>query len=89
MENGYSTREHKESKQLIGDCAIKLDPYDTRIAEIDHHFHLSLEKKGYAKEADDGASVFSFWHKGVHRVVEIVDAENTASICLLNRDYFR
>jgi len=26
--------ENKETKQLIGDCAIKLDQYDTRIAEI-------------------------------------------------------
>ena len=26
--------ENIETKQLIGDCAIKLDQYDTRIAEI-------------------------------------------------------
>ncbi len=81
--------EHIENKQLIGDCAIKLDAYDTRIAEIGITISHLEQKKGYAKEVMMGLLSFLFDTKGVHRVVEIVDAENTASICLLNSIGFR
>jgi len=81
--------EHKEKRQLIGDCAIKLDPYDTRIAEIGITISHLEQKKGYATEVMMGLLSFLFDTKGVHRVVEIVDAENTASICLLNSIGFR
>lgn len=81
--------ENKESGRLIGDCAIKLDPYDTRIAEIGITISHLEQKKGYAKEVLLGLLTFLFDEKEVHRVVEIVDAENTASICLLNSIGFR
>ncbi|MBK7220030.1 MAG: GNAT family N-acetyltransferase [Saprospiraceae bacterium] len=81
--------EHIENKQLIGDCAIKLDAYDTRIAEIGITISHLEQKKGYAKEVMMGLLSFLFDTKEVHRVVEIVDAENTASICLLNSIGFR
>lgn len=81
--------ENKESGRLIGDCAIKLDPYDTRIAEIGITISHLEQKKGYAKEVLLGLLAFLFDEKEIHRVVEIVDAENTASICLLNSIGFR
>lgn len=75
--------ENRSTKQLIGDCAIKLNQYDVRIAEvgitISHHEH----KKGYAKEALIAILTFLFETQNIHRVVEIVDAENNASISLL------
>jgi [ribosomal protein S5]-alanine N-acetyltransferase len=42
--------ENRETSQLIGDCAIKLDSYDTRIAEIGITISHLQQKKGYAKE---------------------------------------
>ena len=81
--------ENIETQKLIGDCAIKLDLYDIRIAEIGitiSHFH---QKKGFAKEVLTGILNFLFYTKEIHRVVEIVDVENTASINLLKSLGFR
>ncbi len=75
--------ENVETSQLIGDCAIKLDLYDTRIAEIGITISHFEQKKGFAKEVLHGILTFLFTTKEIHRVVEIVDAENIASINLL------
>ena len=81
--------EHIETKQLIGDCAIKLDQYDTRIAEIGITISHLEQKKGFAKETLLGILTFLFGTKKLHRVVEIVDAENIASINLLKSTGFK
>ena len=81
--------ENIETRQLIGDCAIKLDQYDTRVAEIGITISHLEQKKGYAKEVLIGVLTFLFDTKEIHRVVEIVDAENTASINLLKNTGFR
>ena len=81
--------ENKETKQLIGDCAIKLDQYDTRIAEIGITISNFEQKKGFAKEVLLGILTFLFDKKEIHRVVEIVDAENIASINLLKSTGFK
>lgn len=81
--------ENKETRQLIGDCAIKLDQYDTRIAEIGITISHIEQKKGYAKEVLLGILTFLFDIVKIHRVVEIVDAENIASINLLKSTGFR
>lgn len=81
--------ENNSTGKLIGDCAIKLDPYDIRIAEIGITISHLEQKKGYAKEALSGILTFLFHEKAIHRVVEIVDAENTASIGLLESIGFR
>jgi len=81
--------ENSETRQLIGDCAIKLDQYDTRIAEIGITISHLEQKKGYAKEVLIGVLTFLFDTKEIHRVVEIVDAENIASISLLKSIGFK
>lgn len=81
--------ENSKTKQLIGDCAIKLDQYDTRIAEIGITISHLKQKKGYAKEVLLGILTFLFDTKEIHRVVEIVDAENIASINLLKSTGFK
>lgn len=81
--------ENKETKQLIGDCAIKLEQYDTRIAEIGITISHLEQKKGYAKEVMIGILTFLFDTKEIHRVVETVDAENIASINLLKSTGFK
>ena len=81
--------ENNETRRLIGDCAIKLDQYDTRIAEIGITISHLEQKKGYAKEVLMGVLTFLFDTKEIHRVVEKVDAENIASISLLKSIGFK
>ncbi|MFZ5946770.1 MAG: GNAT family N-acetyltransferase [Stygiobacter sp.] len=81
--------EKTETRQLIGDCAIKLDLYNPRIAEIGITISHLEQKKGYAKEVLIGVLTFLFDTVKIHRVVEIVDAENVASINLLKSTGFR
>lgn len=75
--------------KLVGDCAIKLDQKDTRIAEIGITISPAEQKKGYAKETLTTILDFLFSLKNFHRVTEIVDAENIASIQLLKSVGFR
>lgn len=81
--------EHKDTKKLIGDCAIKLDEYDIRIAEIGITLSHTEQKKGFAKETMKEILKFLFSLKDFHRVVEIVDAENENSIKLLENCGFK
>ncbi len=81
--------EKKETKKIIGDCAIKLNPLDTRIAEIGITISHLEQRKGYAKEVLLSILTFLFDVKGIHRVVEIVDVNNIASIKLLESTGFK
>jgi len=81
--------EKKETGKIIGDCAIKLELNDSRIAEIGITISHLEQRKGYAKEVLFGILTFLFDVKGIHRVVEIVDVENTASIKLLESSGFK
>lgn len=81
--------ENKAKKQVMGDCAIKLDKHDTRIAEIGITISHLEQQKGYAKEALKGLLNFLFHQKNIHRVIAITDAENTASVNLLKSIKFR
>lgn len=81
--------ENIATRQLIGDCAIKLDRYNTRIAQIGITISHLEQKKGFAKEVLLGILAFLFDTKEIHRVVEIVDTENIASINLLKSTGFK
>ncbi len=81
--------ENKETKKLIGDCAIKLEETDIRIAEVGITISHTEQKKGYAKETLKSILTFLFSIDDFHRVVEIVDTENEASIKLLESIGFR
>ena len=81
--------ENKQTGKLIGDCAIKLDQYDIRIAEIGITVSHTEQKKGYAKETLIAILNFLFGIEDFHRATEIVDVENTASIQLLKTVGFK
>lgn len=81
--------ESKEAHTLVGDCAIKLHQYDPRIAEIGITISHQQQKKGFARETLLGILGFLFNIKRLHRVVEIVDVDNIASINLLKSTGFR
>lgn len=81
--------EHIETGKLIGDCAIRLDQHDRRIAEIGITISHLEQKKGFAKEALTGIMAFLFDQQNIHRIVETVDADNLASLGLLKSTGFR
>ena len=81
--------ENRETKKLIGDCAIKLDENDIRIAEVGITISHTQQNKGYAKETFKAIQNFLFSIDNFHRIVEIVDVENIASIKLLESLGFR
>ncbi len=81
--------ENKYTGHLIGDCAIKLDQYDSRLAEIGITISHTQQRNGYAKEALMGILNFLFNLEDFHRVTEIVDTENEASIKLLESIGFK
>jgi len=81
--------ENRATKKLIGDCAIKLHADDTRIAEIGITISHREQQKGYGREVLLSLLSFLFDEKRIHRVVEITDADNTASIQLLKCTGFR
>ncbi|MEO6550512.1 MAG: GNAT family N-acetyltransferase [Ferruginibacter sp.] len=81
--------ENKTTSNLIGDCAIRLQLTQPRIAEIGITISWHEQNKGYARESLLGIMAFLFGAKGIHRVVEIVDAKNIASINLLKGIGFR
>ncbi|CAN5553592.1 GNAT family protein [soil metagenome] len=81
--------ENKITGKIIGDCAIKLDGNDSRIAEIGITISHLEQKKGYAKESLVAVLDFLFNIEDFHRVVEIVAIENTASVNLLKTFGFK
>lgn len=81
--------EEIKTNNLIGDCAIKLNGNDTRMAEIGITISHLHQKKGFAREAMIGILQFLFDIRNIHRVVETVDAENIASINLMKSIGFR
>jgi len=76
------------SGHLVGDCGLYLDK-DLQQAQIGITISHLEQKKGYAKEALLGIMAFLFEVRGIHRITETVDADNTASIQLLKSAGFR
>jgi [ribosomal protein S5]-alanine N-acetyltransferase len=79
----------KESNRLIGDCAVKLQEHEPRIAELGCTISPSFQKKGYAREILLRLMRFLFEENEIHRIVETTDAENISSIKLLESIGFR
>ena len=81
--------ERQDTGQLIGDCALHLHADDPRIGEIGITLSPQGRGQGYAQETMRALLDFLFTKHQLHRVVETVDAENTASIKLLESLGFR
>jgi RimJ/RimL family protein N-acetyltransferase len=74
---------------LVGDCAIYLHASDSRIAELGISISHLHQRQRYAKETMLGLMNFLFSNKGIHRIEETVDAENIASIHMMESLLFR
>ncbi|GLB48228.1 GNAT family N-acetyltransferase [Neptunitalea lumnitzerae] len=81
--------EEVANNKLIGDCAIRLYEHEPRIATIGITISHLEQQKGFAKEAMLGILSFLFNEKQLHRVEEIIDVENKASIALIESLGFR
>jgi RimJ/RimL family protein N-acetyltransferase len=75
--------ENAATQTIIGDCAVKLDTHDPRMAEIGITVSHRYQKRGYAREALRGILQWLFEVKQLHRVIAIADAENIPSLALL------
>ena len=81
--------EQIDTNTLVGDCAIKLEAHDPRIAQIGITINPDHQNKRIAKEAMIGLMTWLFEIKKIHRIFEIVDVENYNSIKLLESLHFR
>jgi [ribosomal protein S5]-alanine N-acetyltransferase len=81
--------ENIHTGQLVGDCAIYLQPADSRIAETGITISHIYQRQGFAKETMQGMLGFLFREKGIHRIIETVDTQNNASIRMLKSLSFR
>lgn len=75
----------KETNRLIGDCALKLDAFEPRNAEVGCNLSCDFQKRGMATEAFHRLLDYAFRELKVHRISAITDCENIASIKLLER----
>jgi len=64
---------------LMGDCAIKRNEYESRIAEIGITLDWPYHGAGYAKEAISGLVSYAFDKLELHKIVAVVDIRNIAS----------
>lgn len=81
--------EEKATEKLIGDCSLKLDKKDYRIAEVGITISHNQQQNGFAKEVILAILDYLFAVRNIHRIVETVDAENIASIKLMESIGFR
>ena len=77
------------ANKLIGDIGLKPETNDARIVEFGVSMSRKYQKHGYATEALTGIFDYLFTEKAVHRIVGIVDVENTSVIRLIERLKFR
>ena len=73
--------------KLIGDCAIKFA--DDSHAEIGITISHLEQQNGFGSEAMNGILGYLFDVVGLHRIVEITDVKNLASISMLESVGFR
>ena len=77
--------ELKATGTLIGDCYFTMNAHDHRQAEIGFTLSRDYQGNGYATEAVSYFLDYAFQTFDLHRVIAITDAENSASVALLER----
>lgn len=71
--------------QILGDCAVRIDENDARIAELGIALAPEFQSKGYASETFNALFNFLFSNRGIHRACTHVDPRNHASMALMER----
>ena len=75
----------REGDALIGDCALRLDEAQPRIAEIGYTLSRASQGCGYAGEALGAMLDWAFATLALRRVRALTDTRNAPSIALLER----
>jgi len=75
----------KETGDLIGDCALRVDEHEPYRAEIGFTLARESQGRGFASEAVSRLLDYAFDTLGLHRVVAIADCRNAPSVALLER----
>lgn len=81
--------ELKETGQLIGDFAIKIDAKDYSQAEIGFNLAPRYHKQGFASEAVLCILDYLFVELNLHRVYAMVDSQNKAAGSVLKKTGMR
>ena len=79
----------KSEKKLIGDIGIKPEAGQPQTVECGISFSTKYQGKGLAKEALTKVFDYLFAEKNIHRIIGIVDVENTSAVRLLENMHFR
>jgi len=77
--------ESKDTGDLIGDCALRVDEHEPYRAEIGFTLAREHQGRGFASEAVSRLLDYAFDTLGLHRVVAIADRRNAPSWALLER----
>lgn len=70
---------------LIGDCAVKLDPYQEKIVEIGITVRKEYHKQGYAYEGLSLLIDYLFREMHIHKIQAEIDSRNFASQALFEK----
>jgi RimJ/RimL family protein N-acetyltransferase len=77
--------ESKQTGDLIGDCALRVDKDEPYRAEIGFTLAREHQGRGFALEAVSRLLDYAFDALGLHRIVAIADCRNAPSVALLER----
>jgi len=75
----------KETGELIGDCALRMDKEDAGRAEVGFTLARAYQGRGFATEAVTRVLDYAFAELGLERIFALTDCENQPSIALLER----
>ncbi|WP_164015730.1 GNAT family N-acetyltransferase [Pyxidicoccus trucidator] len=73
----------KDTDALVGDCALRVDEYDTRLGEIGFTLSRKYQGQGLGTEAVRALLGYAFGTLRMHRVIGVTDAKNTAAARVL------
>jgi RimJ/RimL family protein N-acetyltransferase len=77
--------ESKQTRDLIGDCALRVDEHEPYRAEIGFTLAPEHQGRGFASEAVSRLLDYAFDALGLHRIVALADSRNAPSVALLER----
>ena len=77
--------ELRETGELVGDCGLHTHKDDARQADIGYTLARPFHGRGYATETVSRLLDYAFEDLAMHRIVGVVDCENSASVALLER----
>ncbi len=75
----------KETDALVGDCALRVDGHDPRQGEIGFTLSRQHQGQGLGTEAVRALLGYAFGTLGLHRIIGVTDAKNTAAARVLER----